>query len=106
MTSYHCCGPKLSLCGLILSAWGILQLSLMALAFYVNSVALIDDLPMKDEEVIPGSQGNINIVVGKMNDLYEQQALNCSIAAGLYLLTLLLSIHQFRLNNSGRMNSS
>ena len=106
MITYRCCGPKLSLCGLVLSAWGILQLSLMALAFYVKSVALIDDLPIKDEEVIPSSQGNIGIVVDEMNKQYEQQALNCSIAAGLYLLTLLVSIHQFRLNNSGRMNSN
>jgi ribonuclease kappa len=78
----------------------------MSLAFYVKSVALIEDLPINDAEVIPSSQGNIGIVVDEMNKQYEQQALNCSIAAALYLLTLLVSIHQFRLNNNGRMNSN
>ena len=45
------CGPKLSLCGVVLSAWGIVQLSLMGIFFYIRSVALIEDLPL---EVISG----------------------------------------------------
>ncbi|XP_070134633.1 ribonuclease kappa isoform X2 [Drosophila bipectinata] len=43
------CGPKLSLCGLIISVWGIVQLVLMGLFFYINSVALIEDLPLEEE---------------------------------------------------------
>ena len=30
------CGPKLSLCGVVLSAWGIVQLSLMGIFFYIR----------------------------------------------------------------------
>ncbi|XP_037952430.1 ribonuclease kappa-like [Teleopsis dalmanni] len=43
------CGPKLSLCGLIISVWGIIQLVLMGLFFYIHSVALIEDLPLEEE---------------------------------------------------------
>jgi len=43
------CGPKLSLCGVIISAWGIIQLSLMGVFFYTNSVALIEDIPLEEE---------------------------------------------------------
>ena len=63
------CSPKLSLCGVILSAWGIVQLvsyrnakrniwylhmlillfqSLMGVFFYTNSVALIEDVPLEE----------------------------------------------------------
>ena len=41
------CGPKLSLCGVVISAWGILQLSLMGVFFYIHSVALIEDIPLE-----------------------------------------------------------
>ncbi|XP_008471871.1 ribonuclease kappa-like [Diaphorina citri] len=39
------CGPKLSLCGLVISAWGIVQLVLMGFFYSVRSVALAEDLP-------------------------------------------------------------
>ncbi|KAI4468472.1 zinc finger c2h2 superfamily [Holotrichia oblita] len=43
------CGPKLSLCGLILSVWGILQLTLMGVFYYIRSVALAEDVPGLEE---------------------------------------------------------
>ena len=33
------CGPKLSLCGVVLSAWGIIQLSLMGVFFYIKALS-------------------------------------------------------------------
>lgn len=45
------CGPKLAICGVIISIWGIFQLVLMGVFFFVQSPALIEDLPL-DEEVI------------------------------------------------------
>ena len=44
------CGPKCATFGVILSIWGIVQLSIMSLFCYVKSVALIEDLPLKPEE--------------------------------------------------------
>jgi len=43
------CGPKLSLFGVIVSAWGIVQLALMGVFFKIKSVSLIEDLPLKEE---------------------------------------------------------
>ena len=44
------CGPKCATFGVIVSVWGIVQLSIMSLFCYVKSVALIEDLPLKPEE--------------------------------------------------------
>lgn len=40
-----CCGPKLSLCGIILSTWGVIQLGLMGVFYITGSVALAEDIP-------------------------------------------------------------
>lgn len=71
------CGPKLSLCGLVLSVWGIIQLvskwpwfvwnglhilamitltlecifqTLMGVFYHIKAVALLEDLPLETEE--------------------------------------------------------
>ena len=49
MMGFRVCGPKLSLCGALLSVWGILQLGLMAVFMYFNSVAFIEDLKLPEE---------------------------------------------------------
>ena len=93
------CGLKISVFGIVLSAWGMIQLSLMALAFYYNNIALIKDLSLDDEKLFLDARGNITKVRDTLNTKYEEQALNCGIAAGLYALTLLVSLHQFWTNN-------
>ena len=87
------CGPKLSLCGVVLSAWGIIQLSLMGIFFYIRSVALIEDIPL-DEEYDSIKNLRIDMARG-----YEQNAQNCWIAALLYLITLCFSAQQFWMNS-------
>lgn len=68
------CGPKLSLCGLIISIWGIIQLVrtqfrtiymakiynhffqfqlLMGVFYYIHSVALVEDLPLEEHYASP-----------------------------------------------------
>lgn len=71
------CGPKLSLCTLIISIWGIIQLvnmhcsargvhlaityyniilyfqTLMGVFYYIHSVALIEDLPLHEHYADP-----------------------------------------------------
>lgn len=84
------CGPKLSLCGMVISVWGIIQLSLMGLFFYNHSVALIEDLPLAE---------HYNTTAKFYEDAdkaYAQNAYNCWVATVLYILTLLLSVQQFR----------
>lgn len=69
------CGPKLSLCGIIISIWGIIQLVsfhqpnyclfntcdvfkqvLMGFFYYIRSVALIEDLNISEEHTFKNSQ--------------------------------------------------
>jgi len=93
------CGPKLSLCCLLLSVWGIIQLALMGIFFYIKSVALIEDLPLKEHHSSPGE------FFADVDRAYSQNAYNCWIAACLYVLTLLISGHQYWANSKASTSS-
>ncbi|XP_032222412.1 ribonuclease kappa-B isoform X2 [Nematostella vectensis] len=71
------CGPKLSNCCFILSLWGVIMLLLLGVFFKTKSIALVEDIP-KDK----GDAG------------FSSTAKNCFIAAGIYGVTLIISIHQ------------
>ncbi|CAG9762384.1 unnamed protein product [Ceutorhynchus assimilis] len=92
------CGPKLSLCGLIISAWGIIQLALMGVFYWIEAVALAEDIP----EI--GEYHSLSDFYSKMTNGYQQNAINCWIAALLYLITMALSAHQFWLNNRSSLS--
>ncbi|XP_044735394.1 ribonuclease kappa-like [Chrysoperla carnea] len=92
------CGPKLSLCGLLISIWGVIQLVLMGLFYYVKSVALIEDLGIEEKFE------NINDFYAEADKRYTQSAYNCWIAACLYIFTLLFSAHQFYVNSRCSLN--
>lgn len=92
------CGPKLSLCGLIISAWGIIQLALMGIFYYIESVALAEDLPAVE------TYSSLSDFYSKMTHGYQQNAYNCWIAALLYLITMAFSAHQFWLNNRSSLS--
>ena len=68
------CGPKLSLCGVVLSIWGIIQLSIMGVFFYINSVALIEDINLEE------TYSSMDRLRTDMDKGYQQNALNCWIA--------------------------
>ncbi|OXA55261.1 Ribonuclease kappa-B [Folsomia candida] len=88
------CGPKLSLCCLLLSVWGVIQLSLMGVFFYMRSVALFEDLQV-------GEEYGPNDLVEFFTDVdqaYTQGAYNSWIAACLYVITFLVSAQQFYSN--------
>ena len=85
--------------GVILSAWGIIQLSLTALAFYQKSVAMVVDLPEAAFEACEHGKCDMEKTVNLMEEAYHQQAFNCMIAAWMYVLTLIVSLHQFWTNN-------
>ncbi|XP_029677116.1 ribonuclease kappa [Formica exsecta] len=94
------CGPKYALCGLILSVWGIFQLLLMGVFFYVRSVALVEDLPLGEETVFTSLDNFYDV----MDRGYTQNAYNCWIAACIYVLTFLFSGHQFYLNSRSSLS--
>ncbi|CAO1301783.1 unnamed protein product [Diamesa hyperborea] len=87
------CGPKLSLCGLIISVWGIIQLVLMGGFYYIHSVALIEDLPLEEHYSSPTE------FYAAADRAYSQNAYNCWIAACIYVLTLVVSAQQFYSNS-------
>uniref|UniRef100_T1D5L0 Putative salivary secreted ribonuclease n=1 Tax=Psorophora albipes TaxID=869069 RepID=T1D5L0_9DIPT len=87
------CGPKLSLCGLIISVWGIIQLLLMGVFYYIHSVALIEDLPLEEHYATPKE------FYAAADRAYSQNAYNCWIAACIYVLTLVISGQQFYANS-------
>jgi len=78
--------------GVILSAWGIIQLSLMGIFFYIQSVALVEDIPLRRSTLSCP-------LINDMEAGYHQNAQNCWIAALLYLVTLCVSVQQFWMNN-------
>ncbi|XP_011307123.1 ribonuclease kappa-B [Fopius arisanus] len=88
------CGPKYALCGLIVSAWGIVQLLLMGIFFFARSVALIEDISFGEEILDTPDKFYFAADRG-----YTQNAYNCWIAACIYVLTFLFSGHQFYVNS-------
>ncbi|XP_015117393.1 ribonuclease kappa-B [Diachasma alloeum] len=88
------CGPKYALCGLIISAWGIVQLLLMGIFFFFRSVALIEDLPLEGKTF-----DGPDAFYFEAERCYTQNAMNCWIAACIYVLTFLFSGHQFYVNS-------
>lgn len=99
MLDLRFCGPKLSIFGILVSIWGIIQLSLMALAFHSKSIAVVEDLNFNETIVDPKNPEDYKLYKNRMEDSFDIQALNCAIAAGIYVVTLLVSYHQYWLNN-------
>jgi ribonuclease kappa len=93
--SLRLCGPKLSLCGLILSVWGVVQLVIMGILMNVRSVAFIEDLAFEFNQ----THNDPDVLKAEMEIAFEKGATNCFVAALLYLVLLLVSAHQFWLNN-------
>ena len=83
------CGQKLSAFGLVLSVWGIAQLAITGVLFHNRSVALIQDVFL-EESYTSKSQLLIDI-----DTRYDASALNCWIAALMYVATLCVSAQQF-----------
>ena len=90
------CGPKMSLFGLCLSIWGIIQLSLMSLALYSRNVTFIEDLDWLNETM--PDYLNVTAQLDNLEYAYDVGSFNCMIAAILYGVTLLISGHQYWLN--------
>ncbi|GFQ87997.1 ribonuclease kappa [Trichonephila clavata] len=87
--AFKICGPKSVLCMLILSAMGVVILSVVGILFRFNCATFAEDLMIEEIE---------EDFVTKMNDRYKELAYNCLIAAGLYGITLGVAIWQYNLN--------
>ena len=43
------CGAKVSMCCTVVSAWGLIQLGLTGVFFYIGSPALVEDIPFNEQ---------------------------------------------------------
>lgn len=70
----------------------------MGVFYHIRAVALLEDLPLEEHD--PEHSGDViqNFIINAEKG-YTQNSQNCWIAALLYLITLVISGHQFWMNN-------
>ncbi|KAF4089248.1 hypothetical protein AMELA_G00064180 [Ameiurus melas] len=93
MASFLLCGPKMAVCMLVLSMWGVIMLAMLGIFFSVHSAVLIEDVPLNEED-LQDSQNPLQNVYA----VYNQVGYNCFIAAGIYVVIGFVSFIQVRLN--------
>lgn len=71
----------------------------MGIFFYTKSVALVEDLPIEEEDFKKATDFYAAADRG-----YKQNAYNCWIAACIYVLTFLFSGHQFYINSRSSLS--
>ena len=82
-------GSTASTFGVIISAWGILQLATTGFLFHFRSASLIDDIALdRDFASVRDFENDVDIK-------YDIGALNCWVASLLYLVTFTISAQQF-----------
>ncbi|KAK3753875.1 hypothetical protein RRG08_006262 [Elysia crispata] len=86
-------GPKCSAYYMIISVWGVVMLVLMGIFFQIRSPSLFEDINV-DEEA--WAKHNMNLEFVKSS--YEDNAVNCWIAAVLYAVLFVFSFIQQRMN--------
>lgn len=81
-------GPKQSACCAVVSAWGIIFMFFLGLAFWMKSPALIEDLALPED-------ANRD----QIYQAYNAAGTNCVFTALVYVLTMLFSVWQIHENN-------
>ena len=94
-------GSTASTFGVIISAWGILQLATTGFLFHFRSASLTDDITLDRDFATDrdfASLRDFASVRDFENDVdikYDIGALNCWVASLLYLVTFTISAQQF-----------
>nr|XP_057923895.1 uncharacterized protein LOC131125903 isoform X2 [Doryrhamphus excisus] len=87
------CAPKVAACGFVLSVWGFIMLAILGICFITHSAVLIEDVPIRKEDTQHDSNPP-----QKIYELYDKVAVNCFIAAGIYIVLGIFSCCQMTLN--------
>lgn len=90
-TTMGCCGPKMAMVGVILSVWGILQLTALGIMFFFQAVLLLPDVVKPDQYYEDPDK-----FYQEVDDGYLKTAIRCWMTAGLYVLLLLFSMFKLR----------
>jgi len=77
------------------------MLGILGVFFWVKSPGLFEDLAMAKDEWKTN-----NFSKAYAYEKYEQNAVNCWIAAGIYLVLFVFSFVQFRMNNRSNYEMS
>jgi hypothetical protein len=87
------CGTKLSSFGIVVSLWGIAQLSLTGFLFHQRALAFIEDVKLPKPSYSSAEELFNDLELG-----YDRSAINCWVAALLYLATFVVSAQQYYMN--------
>ncbi|XP_041638385.1 ribonuclease kappa-A-like [Cheilinus undulatus] len=87
------CGPKQAACGIVISLWGVIMLSMLGIFFITHSAVLIEDVPVTEDDL--HQDGN---PPQRVYQLYDKVGYNCIIAAAIYVFIGAFSCCQMRLN--------
>jgi len=79
----------------------VLLQALMGMFFKLKSPALFEDIPMKEED-----WHHHNYTIEFVHEKYEEVAMNCFIAAGIYVLFFIFSFIQHRMNSRSNYEMS
>jgi len=82
-------GPKSSACCAFLSAWGIIFMALLGVAYHMYSPALREDLALPSKTP---TEEQVKLA-------YKETGTNCLMTAALYAVTLVFSAWQVHVNN-------
>ncbi|CAL1548188.1 unnamed protein product [Lymnaea stagnalis] len=94
MAACPCLGPKCSIYYMIISIWGIIMLALMGVFFQIRSIALFEDVSVSESD-----WEKANFTRDYVKEKYEDNAINCWIAAGIYVLLFIFAFIQQRMNS-------
>ena len=86
------CGPKCSICCTLVSVWGVIMLAIMGVLLQKRSLTFAEDLL---DDIHAESLEEFR---KEAEDKYDNAAITCYIAAGIYLGTFALSLWQAFLN--------
>ncbi|KAF8560581.1 Salivary secreted ribonuclease [Paragonimus westermani] len=84
------CGPKCSVCMLVVSGWGVLMLLLMGIFARVNAVSFAEDIPLDETD-----WAKRGYPAQALDDAYILLSNNCFIAAGIYGFIMIICGVQF-----------
>ncbi|KAH7729367.1 Protein F49C12.12 [Aphelenchoides avenae] len=76
---------------MVMSVWGIVFLGLLGVFFYINAVTLFPDLHFTENETLTKQT---------VEDKYQEKAVQCWIAAGMYVVTLIIVFWQNKFNTA------